>query len=119
MKKLTRQSIFNRVVRGLAGQMWERSLDPSADEESTCAYRGKHGHKCALGHLLTDAEVKEIGNTKAVLRETELPARLRFHFPLLRELQQIHDDGQRHRDLRDSYMCYAVMHHLKWPKDIL
>lgn len=38
---------------------------PSKDG-NTCAYRGENGKKCAVGLLLTDEEVRLVGNNTAV-----------------------------------------------------
>ena len=125
MKKLTEQSIFNRVVRGLAKQNWLRSyrhvaydIPYDAADQPSCAYRGADGRKCALGHLLTDAEVEKIGNTQAILAPRHLPERLRVHFTFVKTLQLLHDDRDANPDLRTACENFAKLQHLEWPKDV-
>lgn len=46
---LTRQQIFNRVVKGLASQDFKQSL-----QGTFCAFRGNNDRKCAIGWLIPD-----------------------------------------------------------------
>lgn len=50
MAKLSNQEIFNKALFGIREQNYEQS----ANGES-CAYRGKNGTKCAVGHCIDDA----------------------------------------------------------------
>lgn len=47
---MTKQEVFDKVVRGLASQGYQTSM-----RGGTCKYRGEGGRKCALGHLIPDA----------------------------------------------------------------
>lgn len=67
----------------------------SADKDE-CLYRGPRGTKCAVGVLLTDAEVKRLGgrNGESVFTLEDqglLPKRLVPHSELLGDLQNAHD----------------------------
>ncbi len=54
-KTLTLQQIFNRAVKGLAEQTWEQSKEKDGEG----MYRGKYGRACAIGHCLTDSELRD------------------------------------------------------------
>jgi hypothetical protein len=45
------QEIFNIAYLGLASQGFKQSLSSG---KATCAYRGKGGLKCAIGHVIKD-----------------------------------------------------------------
>jgi hypothetical protein len=45
------QKIFNIAYLGLASQGFKQSLSSS---KATCAYRGRDGLKCAIGHVIKD-----------------------------------------------------------------
>lgn len=51
---MTNQTAFNRVVRAL-----RRQKRRSSDGEKGCLYRGPHGLKCAIGHLIPDRVYNE------------------------------------------------------------
>ncbi len=88
VKALTAQSIFDTVYRHLLKQ------NARSEDGRTCLYRGPNGTQCAVGCLLTDSEVEQIGNKTGVVRarmEGNLPGRLWEHVDLLQELQGIHD----------------------------
>lgn len=46
-----RQRAFNRVVAGLAGQQWRKSVN----DNGTCVYyNARTGDRCAIGHLIAE-----------------------------------------------------------------
>lgn len=55
---MTKQEVFNIVVKHLAAQNWEKSIIAGS-----CAYRGPGGKKCAIGALLLDSEAPMEGDT--------------------------------------------------------
>ena len=55
---MTKQEVFNIVVKHLAAQNWEKSL-----ANGLCAYQGVDGKKCAIGALLNDDDVVHEGDT--------------------------------------------------------
>lgn len=54
------QLAFNRVWDGAEAQGWQKSVMP--DDSGTCAYRGLHGLKCHVGHLIPDDLYEGYGN---------------------------------------------------------
>ena len=56
MQTLIMQTLFDRAVLGVYHQ-GRKSLLPREDAGlgPMCAYRGTHGLKCAIGHLIDDA----------------------------------------------------------------
>jgi hypothetical protein len=69
------------------------------------AYRGLNGTKCAVGHILTDAEYNPFWESKVIARIAEigqLPARLVPHRALLVQLQDAHDTEYCEQD-RDEW----------------
>jgi hypothetical protein len=48
----TRQEIFDIAWNGAKGQNFKRSV--FENDPDTCAYRGAHGRKCHIGHLIPD-----------------------------------------------------------------
>ena len=49
---LNRQKVFDTAFIGAKEQGFGHSLGPAND--GTCAYRGKNGRKCLIGHLIPD-----------------------------------------------------------------
>ena len=49
---MTKQQIFDKVVRGLAKQGFRQSMGGALN--NVCSYRGKRDTKCAAGHLIPD-----------------------------------------------------------------
>lgn len=52
----TRQSVFNQVYLGLQSQGFEKSVQ----QDGFCMYRGLESRKCAVGHLIPDAEYQSL-----------------------------------------------------------
>lgn len=52
LPQATPQEVYDHVVRGLASQHFQQSID----EGGHCAYRGEHGRKCSAGHCMSDVE---------------------------------------------------------------
>lgn len=93
---LSHQRIFDHVVLQLAQQGGPSRVKGASGAPIGCAYRGDGGRKCAVGFLLTDAEVKVIGNTTGVMGAAAaraLPERLIpfVHDDFLSRLQMVHD----------------------------
>lgn len=112
----TRQETFNQVVRGLASQRWERSVDPST---GLCAYRGAGGTKCAAGHLIPDEDYDKSFEGWGVTHAYVSPCFRQKHYVyFVRELQMIHDNGKGGEVLRNCFHQYAYSHGLQWPEDV-
>jgi hypothetical protein len=86
------QDAFNTIVRGLLKQG-----TPSLDDQEACAYRGEHGHKCAVGMLISDEfytvhlEAKNVRNPTVAKALKDSGWTDVDHF-FLRDLQVIHDE---------------------------
>ena len=120
---MTRQEMFDQVVRGLAAQGFEQSLDYGG----TCAYQSPEGKRCAAGLLLTDAELAAVhpnyeGNNVYHLKDSGLfPERLEVEF--VTALQVAHDypgsgtpEGMRQKflELADTWSLDATALDQEW-----
>lgn len=95
------QDVFDRVVRHLGALPRQASVTMD-DGGVACRYRTDDGLCCAVGCLLTEAEVRTDFNGKAIAelefsvtmmsRNNLIPRRLLPHLSLLHDLQQVHDD---------------------------
>lgn len=111
---ITRQEAFDRVVRGLAAQGWERSVS----ERGTCLYRGPEGRKCAAGHLIPDDLYDPAMETWAAARQE-----VRCALPtvsdgpgFVRDMQVAHDHPE--KTLKEDFRDLAASHELTWPADV-
>lgn len=89
------QSVFSRVVRHLLEQ-GEQSMFP---QYQTCAYRGAHGLRCAVGVLINDAHyshgLEGIGAAEPSVRDALVASGVPWSddmADLLERVQGIHDD---------------------------
>ncbi len=83
---MNRQEAFNKVYLGLKGQNFKRSHDGSY-----CKYRGPHGLKCAVGHLIPDdkySEHMESASMGFILEAIGIPA---DDYTFYDSLQSCHD----------------------------
>ena len=100
---MTRQETFDTVTAALIKQ-GEPSIGLNAAGKYTCLYRGPHGRRCAVGHLLDDSIYQPNlegcgveGRVGALLRE-------RGHDDeLLARMQEDHDTAAEHDDERLRY----------------
>jgi hypothetical protein len=101
--KAARQELFNEAAPALLKQNKVSQIpDPYREvcsADLACAYRGADGLKCAIGHVLTDAEFEALGGAEInsagvgdVLKHANCPARLKTAgSDFLSDLQTIHD----------------------------
>jgi hypothetical protein len=99
LPQCTEQEVFDHVVRGLASQGFERSMDQDLQR---CQYRGMDGAKCAGGWVMTDDEYRpeyDIGKQgwDDLITYQGLPE---AHSDLIYQLQEAHDSG-----IGPTYMC--------------
>ncbi len=94
IQALTQQQIFDQVADHLLTQK-KKSYNK---KETSCAYRGPNGLKCAIGGILADNEIVKIANCISpndvnylAIHQLKLPDRLTGHTEFLRYLQMIHD----------------------------
>lgn len=90
MSERTRQEIFDIAYQGLAAQEFKQSKGGVG-----CAYRGYGGLKCAVGHLIEDANYHEdLEGIAADAPEVMRAARMSDnHCQLLADMQGAHDGG--------------------------
>lgn len=98
----TYQELFDRAVQGILTQGC-----PSLQNPEGCAYRGVNGSKCAIGHLLTDEQMKEYDIKEGTSPEMFPGKLLRELLPnmsycsnleFLMDLQDVHDKSS-HSDV--------------------
>ena len=90
------QVIFDKACASVIAQGCQSTMP---GDTTTCAYRGKNGVKCAVGHLLTDDQIAMYG-----VKEKDTPEK--FASALLRELVpgiQTGDAVQFLSDLQDAH----------------
>lgn len=98
---LTNQTLFDTVVIALRKQVL-----PSKNEEGFCLYRGPHGLKCAVGHLIPDEMYKE-----------EMEDVGAFYLPKkYPEIEELFDDCSMHLIdvLQEIHDCY---HPKSWEEE--
>jgi len=117
---MNKQEIFNKVWNGFKNQNWERSID----EENGCAYRGRCGTKCAVGHLIPDEEYRSLmeGNTfwgliEAGIFSENLEKEFKDEMNFISNLQTIHDFEAKRHSLKYLLEELAKNHNLEIPKD--
>lgn len=95
------QVLFDKACAGVIDQ-GAQSLMPG--DNSTCAYRGTDGKKCAVGHLLSDEQIAMYG-----IKEMDNPEK--FVSPLLRELVPGVQTGMAVEFLSDLQDAHDNSHH--------
>ena len=110
-KKLTKQEAFDKAVRGLASQGWERSVDVSG-LWPVCSYRGPGGRRCAIGWLISDelAEDRE-GCAVREFDYSELPTEPNGRLLLL-DMQNAHDAYCKNTGMRERFVLLGEKHDL-------
>lgn len=104
----TYQEIFDKAAAGIIAQGCKSMID--RDGDPTCAYRGENGHKCALGHLLSDSQIYEYS-----IKEGSTPSK--FPIPLIKELvtgEKIDDLTQ----IDDSYVTGDAVRFLEGLQEV-
>lgn len=94
MTKLTNQEIFNKALFGIREQNYEQS-----GKDDSCAYRGKNGTKCAVGHCIDDATAERWdgffdSSIRSIFHHSPEEYSKVFdneQLPLLAALQAVHD----------------------------
>lgn len=117
VRALTKQDLFNRAVRGLASQGWQRAAH---DVDGPCYYASEStALRCAWGHCDPSITPKDIG-TIYMLRHLERGlARwlTTAGYDFAGDLQRTHD---MHRDqfMKYYFSAIAAEHKLVWPEDV-
>lgn len=113
---MDRQEMFDRAVKGLASQGWERSLGAGGK----CSYRGVDGRRCAVGWLLDDEDVDGF----AQVPYGGLPSHVRSklggdtHYCFVGHLQNAHDYGKTPIDMRCNLRNLAEWYGLALPAEL-
>ncbi|AKF13413.1 hypothetical protein PHIN3_150 [Sinorhizobium phage phiN3] len=89
---MTRQEIFTTVWKGLESQGWNVSMTAGSSHQTTCAYRGANGRKCAAGWLIPDDEYEPSMEGMMVLETAYFENKFNAaELEFIGELQDIHD----------------------------
>jgi hypothetical protein len=123
---LSEQDIFNMVWSHFVINKGAPSVMP--EDPGVCAYRGKHGAKCAIGILLDDSEYSEDFESRDALDIFEaLPSRItQMTKPwFMRELQRCHDnaaheasnDTDFHQYIENDLVMFAKKYNLTIPPE--
>lgn len=117
MPKLTKQEMFDRAYRGLAGQKWRQSIRPGND---SCVYNGPNRTHCAFGWI--DTKIPALYNSDTsiqMLHDAGVGVAAKLDAELLgfaAELQNAHDGADVPRDMRSAFKAIASEHGLKIPR---
>ncbi len=112
---MTKQEIFNKVVRGLAKQEFRRSRIGNY-----CAYRSRDGRKCAAGHLMNDEHYRHEFNQEVVdshgpreaLKKSGVSEK---QLDFVSSLQDAHDDNETPDAMKSALVRAARYYKLKLP----
>jgi hypothetical protein len=111
------QKLFDKAVAGLAKQEWEQSTNYIGD---ACAYRGKGGKKCAVGHVLADSYYRKDMDDRGrnleslLLNYKNLPLFIREHIGLLDRMQTMHDENQCPLSMKAAFKRIAEERYLQF-----
>ena len=115
---MTKQELFDKIVIGLDAQDWERSTKNN-NHGSDCMYRGDHGRKCAVGHIISDEEydadmdiilngIEALNDEHCLFNNEDIP--------FLEESQVAHDNTDSPEEREMEFRELAKIYELKWPK---
>ena len=113
------QGQFEKVVRGLAAQGWRQSvLGPGSP---ACRYRGIDNRKCALGHLIPDAEYTAHLEGDISMLYDNGSAELLAVLPsqdVAAVWQGLHDDHVTPTSMRLAFCRHATEYGFTWPAEV-
>lgn len=116
----TKQEWFDLAVRGLAGQGWKRSADPS--NPMKCLYGKPGGLRCAVGHGLGDVVVREGSMVCNLVTDGTVgvsdPVGRSTGSVFLGDMQHAHDGGHSPSFMRERFLALAEKWSLTWPADV-
>lgn len=115
MTQLTRQQAFDKALFGIRAQNYEQSMNGGV-----CAYRGRGGNKCAIGHCIDDitAQAWDMSSDATAIQQIadNYPEDFEGYFSFsdvtfLGDLQAVHDQAEMNvstfeegmQDLADKY----------------
>ena len=114
MAALTRQEMFDRAVRGLRAQGWERCSDGQR-----CVYSNEYGLRCAWGHVDPSLTQYDAGSVEALRHfhkgiATDLSAE---DCEWAMDLQAQHDNSGGRVDMQDRFRTFGTRYGLTWPEE--
>lgn len=112
---MTIQEMFDKAVRGLAGQGWRRS----ADECGECVYHSPNGDRCAWGHVDPRGTEGRTGHVTTLAgKGVGLAAQLSIKELYFAEaLQHAHDFGPVSK-MPLHFKRLGEYYGLTWPSDV-
>lgn len=122
---MDKQAAYDKACSGLKGQNFERSLalDMRGQPTGGCAYIGKDGMRCAIGHLLKDDEdgmgFTEIENHLGIEDSIGVQMQLEVDeqdfdtIRFLSKLQDCHDGAETPDQMKASLETFAFKNNLK------
>jgi hypothetical protein len=117
---LTKQEMFDRAVRGLRAQNWQRCV--TIDESGTirCVYYDPEtGFRCAWGHVDPEGTKWNRGNVFGLRQDgVGLAAQLDHDtLPFAEQLQEAHDFiDEELPPMEQRFRLIAEQHGLTWPE---
>lgn len=113
---MTRQEMFEKAMRGLASQGWERAVR-SRWQPAACVYQTADGKRCAWGWVdmsLTAESTGDVHNCGGLADSLDEWTRA-----WARRLQATHDSYREDpRPLRDRFIDFAGENNLTWPEGL-
>lgn len=110
------QEIFNIAYLGLASQGFEKSVGLT----SSCAYRGKDNHKCAIGYCLSDEDYNEEMEGRTALSDIVYYAlKTNVNPDTLVEMQRCHDFSNDPTNRKEEFVSFAKHYRLTIPKELV
>lgn len=114
---LTKQEMFDRAVRGLASQGWERAVD----EEGRCQYQDATGKRCAWGWVDRSLDETTPFGSVLSLRRSKIGLAAELddeHEDFAGFLQTAHDIDRPVSRRITAFVDLAEKYNLTWPSDV-
>ncbi len=114
---ITRQEMFDRAVRGLRSQGFERAA-VSSGMGTRCVYQTKSGHRCAWGWV-DRSLTNESGRVDTLhIRKVGLAATLEeWDVSWALSLQEAHDVSKSPADMERTLRNFAITYELVFPEE--
>lgn len=114
---MTRQEIFEKAVRGLASQGFEKCIDASG----ACVYHDRRtGHHCAWGWVDPSLDEHVYGNIHSLrAHDRGLIMQVQLDdLPFVGDLQDAHDGAENPAVMRGRLENMAIRYALVWPEGL-
>lgn len=114
---MTIQEMFDKAVRGLASQGWNRCL--SNGDYGTCCYSNQANMRCAWGWVDLELGIEHVGTVYDLANNGGIAATLsREELQFARQLQIAHDGAFEPRNMLHDMRVLARDYGLKWPEGV-